>query len=343
SSVRKKAKEEVKENLRQGNVSIVVGTHALIQQDVGFKDLQLVIIDEQHRFGVEQRRSLREKGHDPDVLFMTATPIPRTLAITAFGEMDVSQIMEMPAGRKPIETYSVTFQYMERVQQFLRKQMREGFQGYVICPLIEESETLDLENAVAVYEKLCAEFQGEFSVGLLHGKMSAAEKEVVMQQFVKNEVQTLVSTTVVEVGVNVPNANTIVIYDAERFGLAQLHQLRGRVGRGDAQSYCILMAEPKSEQGKERMRIMTETTNGFILSERDLELRGAGDYFGTRQSGLPDFKYVDLVQDFRMVSQAMKDAQLMIRDDSFWKSPETAWIRQQLLHNGVIKDVGLLD
>src|SRR5690606_37086799 len=272
SSVKGKRRREILQELESGDVHILVGTHALIQDEVNFQRLGLVITDEQHRFGVEQRRILREKGINPDVLFMTATPIPRTLAITVFGEMDVSIIDEMPAGRKKIETYWVKHDMLERILTFVENEITKGRQAYVICPLIEESDKLDVQNAIDVHSMLSFHFQNKANVGLMHGRLSADEKEHVMRQFSENEIQILVSTTVVEVGVNVPNATLMVIYDAERFGLSQLHQLRGRVGRGSEQSYCILLADPKSEVGKERMTIMTETNDGFVLSEKDLEL-----------------------------------------------------------------------
>lgn len=307
-SVKGKKRRELLERIVSGEVDIVVGTHALIQDDVLFQSLGLVITDEQHRFGVEQRRVLRDKGESPDVLFMTATPIPRTLAISVFGDMDVSVLDELPAGRKPIETYWVQQEMLERVLDFIRKEVDQGRQAYVICPLIEESEKLDVQNAIDFHAMLSTHFQKHANVGLMHGRLSAAEKDEVMNAFAKNDVQILVSTTVVEVGVNVPNATVMLIYDADRFGLAQLHQLRGRVGRGEAQSTCILMAQPKSEVGKERMRIMTETTDGFVLSERDLELRGPGDFFGSKQSGLPQFKLADVVHDYRTLETARQDA-----------------------------------
>lgn len=314
SSVKGKRRKEILEKLEKNEVHILVGTHALIQPDVTFSKLGLVITDEQHRFGVGQRRVLREKGSTPDVLFMTATPIPRTLAITAFGEMDVSIIDQMPEGRKSIQTYWVQHDMLERVLAFILKEHKKGFQSYVICPLIEESEKLDLQNAMDVYETLRQAFGTQCSVGLMHGKLANAEKDEVMKRFAANEINVLVSTTVVEVGVNVPNATLMVIYDAERFGLSQLHQLRGRVGRGETQSYCILIANPKSEIGKERMQIMTETTDGFVLSERDLELRGPGDFFGVKQSGVPQFKIADMVHDYRALEVSRQVAEQIVKN-----------------------------
>jgi ATP-dependent DNA helicase RecG len=311
-SIKGKKRKEILSDLENHKIHILVGTHALIQDDVHFKTLGLVVVDEQHRFGVEQRRTLSNKGLHPDVLFMTATPIPRTLAITAFGDMDVSVIDEMPAGRKDIETYWTKANTFDRVLGFIEKHVNNGEQAYIICPLIEESEKLDIQDAVDLYNQLVEYYPSTINVGLMHGRLPADEKEQVMKQFAVNDVQVLVSTTVVEVGVNVPNATIMVIYDAERFGLSQLHQLRGRVGRGDKQSYCILIADPKSETGKERMRIMTETNNGFELSEQDLKLRGPGDFFGTKQSGLPDFKVADMIHDYRALETARNDAQEII-------------------------------
>ncbi len=342
SSVKGKQRKELLARLHAGEIDVLIGTHALIQDEVGFKRLGLVITDEQHRFGVGQRRLLREKGPEPDVLFMTATPIPRTLAISVFGDMDVSVIDEMPAGRKTIETYWAKHDMLPRVLDFLEKEIRRGRQAYVICPLIEESEKLDVQNAIDVHAMLRQHFGDRYGVGLMHGRLSAAEKEEVMQQFGENKLQVLVSTTVVEVGVNVPNATVMVIYDAERFGLAQLHQLRGRVGRGSDQSYCILLADPKSETGKERMRVMTETNDGFELSERDLELRGPGDFFGVKQSGLPDFKVADVVHDYRALETARNDAAAMVRSEAFWKAPEYEGLRTYLQREGVF-DTSKLD
>lgn len=304
-----KERRVILEELANGTIDIVVGTHALIQEGVEFANLGLVITDEQHRFGVNQRKVLREKGWRPDVLFMTATPIPRTLAITAYGEMDVSIIDELPAGRIPIETRWVRPGQLDSVLDWSVTELGRGHQMYVICPLIEESEQLDVKNAVEIHDHLAAFYGDRYQVGLLHGRMKNTEKEAIMTDFKDGKTQVLVSTTVIEVGVNVPNATVMLIMDAERFGLAQLHQLRGRVGRGAEASFCILVAEPKNEMGKERMKIMTETNNGFVLSEKDLELRGPGEVFGFRQSGLPQFVAGDLVADANILEVARSEAQ----------------------------------
>ncbi|MGM8364176.1 ATP-dependent DNA helicase RecG [Virgibacillus sp. W0181] len=314
-SIKGKKRKEIVTAIKNHEIDIVIGTHALIQDDVIFADLGFVIVDEQHRFGVEQRRVLRNKGLYPDVLFMTATPIPRTLAITAFGDMDVSVIDEMPSGRKKIETYWTKENTLERVLEFIKRQILQGEQAYVVCPLIEESDKMDIQNAVELYEKLQAYYSSTIKIGLMHGRLPTAEKERIMEQFMHNEVHILVSTTVIEVGVNVPNATIMVVYDAERFGLSQLHQLRGRVGRGNKQSYCILIADPKGEIGKERMKIMTETANGFELAEQDLQLRGPGDFFGKKQSGLPEFKVADMIHDYRALEVARKDAEEIISNN----------------------------
>ena len=311
------------ELIQTGQVDLIVGTHALIQEGVHFHDLGLVIIDEQHRFGVAQRRILREKGQNPDVLMMTATPIPRTLAITAFGDMDVSIIDQMPAGRKEIITRWVKHQQLNLVLDWLVKEIQKGSQAYVISPLIEESEALDLKNAIALEEELIAYFGDRARIALLHGKMKGEEKEAIMQAFKQGGIDLLVSTTVIEVGVNVPNATVMIIMDADRFGLSQLHQLRGRVGRGDKQSYAVLVANPKTESGKRRMKIMTETTNGFVLAEEDLKLRGSGEIFGTRQSGIPEFQVANLIEDYPILEEARKVAVQVVttpnwREHSDW-------------------------
>ncbi len=246
---------------------------------------------------------------------MTATPIPRTLAITTFGDMDVSIINQLPSGRKEIETLWVKENMFERILDFIQERVKQGEQAYIISPLIEESDKLDIQNAVDLYHQLSAYYDNEMEIGLMHGRLSSAEKDEVMRDFADNKVKVLVSTTVVEVGVNVPNATVMVIYDAERFGLSQLHQLRGRVGRGDKQSYCILIAEPKGEVGKERMRIMSETSDGFELSEQDLQLRGPGDFFGRKQSGMPEFKVADMVHDYRALETARQDAQNIVENN----------------------------
>ena len=318
SSVKGKRRREILEKLRQGEINLLVGTHAIIQQEVVFQNIGLVITDEQHRFGVNQRKMLREKGEFVDVLMMTATPIPRTLAISAFGDMDVSTITQMPKGRKPVETYLIDSGKLDRALNFIQDEiLSKGQQAYVITPLIEESEAMDVQNAVEVYHLWQHHFQGRAKVGLMHGRLSQAEKDAVMNDFVANRSQILISTTVIEVGVNVPNANLMLIYDAHRFGLSQLHQLRGRVGRGSEQAYCLLMSDIKNEASLERLTIMTQTTNGFEISEADLKLRGPGDFFGEKQSGVPVFKMADLVQDFNILQVAMQDAYRLVSSDEF--------------------------
>lgn len=324
SSTKTAERRQILADLASGEMDIIVGTHSLIQDDIIFNDLSLAIIDEQHRFGVNQRKALREKGNQADVLFMTATPIPRTLAITAYGEMDVSIIDELPAGRIPIETRWILPKQVDSVLTWLNSQLKNGQQVYVICPLIEESEMLDVKNATEIYEHLKQFFEPNFKVGLLHGKMKSQEKDEIMTEFKDNDMQILVSTTVIEVGVNVPNATTMMIMDADRFGLAQLHQLRGRVGRGSLASYCILVASPKSDQGKERMKIMTETTDGFVLSQKDLEMRGPGDFFGSKQSGLPEFKVGDIVADEMILETARVEATQLIETDDWMNDPANA-------------------
>ncbi|EXJ24219.1 ATP-dependent DNA helicase RecG [Alkalibacterium sp. AK22] len=328
-STKKKEKDSILADLAAGKVDCVVGTHALIQEGVEYHALALVITDEQHRFGVNQRKALREKGVDPDVLFMTATPIPRTLSITAFGEMDVSLIDEMPKGRIPISTYWIRPKHFERMAVFIQKELAKSHQVYVISPLIEESETLELENVTALQATYQEVLGPDIQVGLLHGKMPPAEKEEVMNAFQSNQLQVLVSTTVIEVGVNVPNATVMVIHDADRFGLAQLHQLRGRVGRGAKESFCILIADPKGEKGAERMKVITETSDGFILSEKDLEMRGPGDMFGFKQSGVPDFKLADIAEDAAVLEEARKEAILLLSNEAFYQDPQFSGLRQE--------------
>ena len=320
-SMKAAERKETLLTIELGQVDMVIGTHALIQDGVQYHHLGLVIVDEQHRFGVAQRRILREKGDNPDVLMMTATPIPRTLAITAFGDMDVSIIDQMPAGRKPIITRWVKHEQLEIVLDWIKKELVKGAQVYFISPLIEESEALDLKNAIDLEEELQAYFGGDARVSLLHGKMKSDEKEAIMQAFKNKEVDILVSTTVIEVGVNVPNATIMVIMDADRFGLSQLHQLRGRVGRGDKQSYAVLIANPKTESGKKRMKIMTETTDGFVLAEEDLKMRGSGEIFGTRQSGIPEFQVADIVEDYPILEEARKVASQIVQNKEWRRDP----------------------
>ncbi|WP_290033825.1 ATP-dependent DNA helicase RecG [Ligilactobacillus cholophilus] len=315
-------KRELLKQLKNNTIQIVVGTHALIQNEVEFAKLGLVITDEQHRFGVNQRKLLREKGTNPDVLAMTATPIPRTLAITSYGEMDVSIINELPSGRKAIDTKWIRKKQLNEALSFIRQQLDEGAQAYVVSPLIEESEMMDLQNAEEVFEKLKKYFGEQYRIGLLHGKLKPAEKENIMKKFVKHEYDILVSTTVIEVGVDVPNASVMMILDADRFGLAQLHQLRGRVGRGSRKSYCFLVADPTGDYGKERMKTMVDTLDGFVIAQRDLELRGPGDVLGTAQAGLPEFKVGDPVRDLKILQIAQQEAARIINDPNLKEKDE---------------------
>lgn len=339
-STKAAARREILAELAMGAVDLLVGTHALIQDDVLFERLGLIIIDEQHRFGVGQRRKLREKGQHPDVLFMTATPIPRTLSMTAYGEMNVTTIDEMPPGRSPVETHWIRKKQFASVEQQMRTELKNNSQAYVVSPLIEESDVMDLENATklaTVYEKM---FAPKYKVALLHGRMTPTEKEGIMASFKAHEVDILVSTTVIEVGVDVPNATMMIIHDADRFGLAQLHQLRGRVGRGAKQAYCLLIADPKGENGVKRMKIMTETTDGFEISQRDLEMRGPGEFFGKKQSGLPEFRVADLIEDAEIVESARFEAANLLVVDDFAQNKNYSHLRQITgIENGKINDI----
>lgn len=302
------ARKTLLPQIKNGGVNLLIGTHALIQPEVAYQHLGLAVIDEQHRFGVNQRQALREKGQQPDVLAMTATPIPRTLAITAYGEMDVSVINELPAGRQPIKTTWIRSNQVDATLRQVKAELSTGSQAYVVTPLIEESEAVDMKNAEAIYARFKEQFEPDYKVGLLHGQMKDDEKNAIMTAFKANEFQVLVATTVIEVGVDVPNATLMIIYDADHFGLAQLHQLRGRVGRGKRASACILIADPKNQLAVERMTTMTSTTDGFVLSQKDLELRGPGDILGRKQSGVPDFKVGDPVADLNILSVAQQAA-----------------------------------
>jgi ATP-dependent DNA helicase RecG len=323
-----KQRQQARERIATGRGMVAVGTHALIQEGVSFARLGLAIVDEQHRFGVLQRAALRDKGIMPHVLVMTATPIPRTLTLTLYGELDVSIIDELPPGRKPVRTHWKTPEERLKVYAGVRKLIEEGRQAYVICPLIDESDKLQVRAAEQMAEHLQKDVFPDLRVGLLHGRMKPAEKEAVMDAFRAGELDILVSTTVIEVGVDVPNAAAIVIEDADRFGLAQLHQLRGRVGRSDHQSYCVLIANPKSDDGQRRMEIMTRTNNGFLIAEEDLRIRGPGEIYGTRQSGMPSFRVADLVKDMRLLEVARQEAFHLLEHDPDLSRPEHAALRE---------------
>lgn len=314
-SLKAKEKRAIQSAIAEGDVDIVVGTHAVIQEAVQFKKLGLAVIDEQHRFGVLQRAAIRKMGLNPDVLVMTATPIPRSLAMTVYGDLEVSVIDELPPGRTPIRTFVRGEDRRDKIYDFIREQIKIGRQAYVVLPIIEESEKLDLRNATEMYQTLQLEVFPEFKVSLLHGRMKPEEKEAVMKEFIANHSQILVATTVIEVGVDVPNSSVMLIEHAERFGLSQLHQLRGRVGRGAAESYCILLAQyQKTEVSRERLKIMEETTDGFKIAEKDLEIRGPGEVMGTRQSGIPAFRVANIVRDQQLLQQARKEAEFMLNE-----------------------------
>ncbi len=322
------------ENIQKGVAQIVIGTHAIIQDKVQFKDLGLVITDEQHRFGVRQRLILSEKGENPHVLVMTATPIPRSLALILYGDMDISIVDSLPPGRQKIETYAVNANYRERLYEFIKKEINTGRQAYMICPSIETNLETDkpLESVTELVEKLKDVFIGiEFAC--LHGKMKTDEKQQIMESFARNQLKLLISTTVIEVGVNVPNATVMVIENAERFGLAQLHQLRGRVGRSVHKSYCVLITDSKSKICKRRMKAMTESNDGFYISELDLELRGAGDFFGTRQHGLPEMKIANLYEDIEILKQAQEAAYEVIKNDKELEREEHRLIAREITDN----------
>jgi ATP-dependent DNA helicase RecG len=315
-------RREIHAQLETGELPVLVGTHALIQDTVSFNRLGLVVIDEQHRFGVQQRARLQQKGEHPHVLTMTATPIPRTLALTLHGDLDVSQIDELPPGRKPIQTTALGGKDRIQAYDLMRREIAQGRQVYVVLPLVDESEKLDLKSAIAEYQELQERVFPEFRVGLLHGRMTSAEKDEAIQRFRGGETQILVSTTVVEVGVDVPNASVMLIEHSDRFGLSQLHQLRGRVGRGAAQSFCLLMSGSRSETARQRLKVLEQSQDGFFISEMDLRFRGPGEVLGTRQSGLPDFALASLVEDQAVLEQAREAAEKVIaRDESLDRWP----------------------
>ena len=335
-SLTPKNKRVLKEQIAAGDFDVIVGTHALFSESTHFSDLALVITDEQHRFGVEQRAALSAKGRNPHRLVMSATPIPRTLALILYGDLDISVINELPAGRKPISTYAVTGKMRERAFGFVKKQLEMGRQGYVVCPMIDESES-DLNDVTSYSQKLAQGAFADYKVGLLHGRMSAAEKEEVMNGFKRGEIDLLVATTVVEVGVDVPNATVMVIENADRFGLSQLHQLRGRVGRGEWESFCILITDNTSPECVQRMKIISKTSDGFKIAEEDLKLRGPGDFFGTHQHGLPAFKLADLTRDMQLLQTAQQMSKSIIESDPQLKRADHRIMReltQRLMQRG---------
>ncbi|WP_278548532.1 ATP-dependent DNA helicase RecG [Paraclostridium bifermentans] len=331
-SLTKKQKENVLQRVKDNEIDILIGTHALIEDKVEFNNLGIVITDEQHRFGVRQRNKLSEKGYNPDILVMTATPIPRTLALILYGDLDISIIDELPPGRQPIETLAVYKDKREKAYNSLvRSEVQKGRQVYIVCPLVEESEAIEAKAAVDLVEELKSEFFSDLRLGLLHGKMKPSEKDETMKKFKNKELDILVSTTVIEVGVNVPNATLMIIENAERFGLAQLHQLRGRVGRGSHKSYCILIYSSKSEVCSQRMAIMEETTDGFKISEKDLEIRGPGEFFGTRQHGLPELKVANIFKHMKILKIAQQEARYIISEDPKLNNYENEKIKKEIL------------
>lgn len=328
-SMTAKQKREVLTKIADGTANMIVGTHAVIQQSVVYHKVGIVITDEQHRFGVKQRGMLAEKGLSPHVLVMTATPIPRTLALILYGDLDISVIDTLPPGRKPVDTLAVDTSYRKRIYAFLKKEVQAGRQVYVICPMIEENEKLEVENVLSYTETL-QQTLPNCRVVCVHGKMKGKQKQEIMEDFAVGKTDVLVSTTVIEVGINVPNATVMLIENAERFGLAQLHQLRGRVGRGAEKSYCILVSDAKNKIAKERLQIMTKTTDGFLISEKDLKVRGPGDFFGTRQHGLPELKIANLYQDTEILKLSQKAATELIKKDNLLKQTEYASLKNYI-------------
>jgi ATP-dependent DNA helicase RecG len=332
SSLKPRERAARRAALAEGEISCAVGTHALVQAAVEFRRLGLVVVDEQHRFGVEQRARLRGKGEHPDLLVMTATPIPRTLALTIYGDLDVSVLDELPPGRRPVVTVARSESKRRAIYKFLREQVAAGRQIYVVYPLVEESEVLDLKAATDMARHLADEVFPDLTVGLLHGRLGFEDKDAIMRRFKAGEIHVLVSTTVIEVGIDVPNASVMLIEHAERFGLSQLHQLRGRVGRGEWKSYCILLTAGRlGEEAQGRIDAMTATNDGFKIAEADLELRGPGEFFGTRQSGLPEFRVVDLLRHASLLEDARREASAIVARDPELSDPAHRPLRQALL------------
>ncbi len=332
-SLTKKQKEKVLDKVKNNEVDILIGTHALIEDKVEFNKLGLVITDEQHRFGVRQRNKLSSKGDNPNILVMTATPIPRTLALILYGDLDISIIDELPPGRQLIETIAIDKKKRDNVyNSFVRTEVEKGRQVYIVCPLVEESEAIEAKSALNLVEELKTEYFSDLRVGLLHGKMKGSEKDYIMKSFKNKELDILVSTTVIEVGVNVPNATLMIIENAERFGLAQLHQLRGRVGRGSHKSYCILIYASKSDVCKQRMSIMEETNDGFKISEKDLEIRGPGEFFGTRQHGIPELKVANIFKHMKILKLAQQEARYIIGNDFKLQNYENKYLKSEVIN-----------
>ena len=330
-SLRKKQKDEIKEKLKNGEIDLLVGTHAIIQDDVEFENLGLAVTDEQHRFGVAQRGSLSKKGEEPHLLVMSATPIPRTLALMIYGDLDVSILDELPPGRQKIDTFYVDYQKHERAMNYVKKHLDRGLQGYIVCPLVESEES-ELTSATQIYENFKNNDFKDYTVGLFHGKMKPKEKDEVMKKFAEGETQLLIATTVVEVGVDVPNSVIMVIENAEMFGLSQLHQLRGRVGRGKEKSTCILISDAQNDEAKTRLNVMCKTSDGFKIADEDLKLRGPGDFFGSRQHGLPKMKIANLLNDMKTLKEAQAEAKKVLADDPRLRKKENEFLRKAVIN-----------
>lgn len=343
STTTKKQKEKIIDKLKSGEINIIFGTHSLIEDNIEFNKLGLVITDEQHRFGVKQRMKLSNKSQNVETLVMTATPIPRTLALMLYGDLDLSIIDELPPGRKHIGTFAVDKSFETRINAFVAKEINKGRQVYVVCPLVEENETMELKSVTEVYNEYTSGDLKQFKTEFIHGKMKSKEKDDIMKRFKNNEFSILISTTVIEVGVNVPNATMMIIENADRFGLAALHQLRGRVGRGEHESYCILKSSIRSTKALERLKIMEKSNNGFEIAEKDLELRGPGDFFGIRQSGLPEFKLADLLKDMKVLQMTQIAAKELLEEDRQLEKEENKALREEIFreYGEQLKNIGM--